>query len=461
MEIENPKIDISLKNLGQSAFSRGMVSLIQRPVLSLLGMTEISRLHQTIAPEKRRENFPATALKALNVTYQWRGDGLQDFPKDKPLIVVSNHPFGGIEGLILLDLIRKWREDTRFLGNFILEKIPEMQDLIVSVDPFGGSAAGNRNSSPMREAIKWLKNGHVLGAFPSGVVSHWHLSQREVVDPAWKKSIAKLARSTNAWVLPLYIDGRNSVLFQLVGFVHPLLRTAFLGREFLRSQHQTVKIELGRPISPSEMAEYECNESLIEFLRLRTYILKNRSRTSKKTASFFNFKFPAQKHRIISAPMACERLRREIDLLGEDHVLARSGKFMVFHATAPQIPNVLNEIGRQREITFREVSEGTGKSCDVDRFDQYYHHVVNWDVEQNRIVGAYRLGKTDEIVAARGIGGLYTSTLFHYTYEANKTTWPFDRSRSVFCCKGLSKGLLFAQSFVERHSKFCCKKSRV
>ncbi len=116
----------------------------------------------------------------------------------------------------------------------------------------------------------------------------------------------------------------------------------------------------------------------------------------------------------ITTAVSSEALLEETKSLPIEQVLAVSDPFAVFYADAQQIPNTLQEIGRLREITFRLANEGTGRATDLDVFDLHYVHLFLWNTERNEVVGAYRLGKTDEIVSNLGDRGLYTTTLFDY-----------------------------------------------
>jgi putative hemolysin len=119
----------------------------------------------------------------------------------------------------------------------------------------------------------------------------------------------------------------------------------------------------------------------------------------------------------VVAPVAPASLAAEVGQLPAEQLLLTSGPYRVYYAHAGQIPSLLQEIGRLREITFRAVGEGTGRAIDLDRFDAHYLHLFVWQGATQEVVGAYRLGRTDRILASQGQKGLYTATLFNFAAE--------------------------------------------
>jgi putative hemolysin len=393
------------------------------PILErLLGVKTLANRYEEIQRENNNydsQGFIRRVLNDFGISYDVSAEQLQELKNVGPVIVVANHPFGGIEGLLLLEILRSVRPDTKFLANYLLGSVPELNDCFVLVDPFENQSSTRRNITPLRSALTWLKQGGVLGVFPSGTVSHLHLRKREVLDPPWSQKIAALARRANAAVLPIYIHGRNSTLFQIAGLIHPLLRTALLPREFYGRRNCKIRIEVGNIIPTSKINEFTQDEQLISYLRLRTFLLKNRTITgNKRRKKNFNFKkFFVNKIVPIEHEIDKEILAKEISKLPSKLALLESGNYRVYCAKAWQIPNTLLEIGRLREITYREAGEGTGKGRDLDTFDRYYTHLFTWNTKELELVGAYRMAKTDAVLRRVGVKGLYTRTLFDYNED--------------------------------------------
>jgi len=336
-------------------------------------------------------------------------------PESGPLIVVANHPFGGIETTVLLETMLSVRKDVKFLANHLLEKIPSTRDRCIYVDPFEGKEAWRKNVSGLREALSWVRGGNALCVFPAGAVSHLQLSRAEISDPEWSATIGRLVRLSQADVLPVCFHGRNGFLFQLAGVVHPRLRTLLLVREFVNKCNSTINFRVGNLIKAKKLAKFENDRALSSYLRLRTYILASSRNEEKQYTPFSTFPLfnRARKLKPVVGPAELPVMERELALL-ERRRLASVGDFKVYCARAKQIPAVLKEIGRLRELSFRQANEGTGNSIDLDTFDNYYLHLFVWNDKKHELVGAYRLARTDSVERHLGVAGLYTNLLFKY-----------------------------------------------
>ena len=174
-----------------------------------------------------------------------------------------------------------------------------------------------------------------------------------------------------------------------------------------------IKVEIGNVIPYEKLDQFETDKDRTLYLRLRTYILGNRGRLDFKEVSKIHKKKDINYDKVID-PIDKNLLQEEIDNLPVKQLLLENGDSVVLYARAHQIPNLLREIGRLREITFRGTNEGTGKEIDLDEYDNYYFHLFIWKKTAKDLVGAYRLGGTDEILPSFGKKGLYTQSLFKY-----------------------------------------------
>ena len=335
-------------------------------------------------------------------------------PAKGPLVAVANHPFGVLDGAALAVLLLRVRPDVKILTNSLLEGIPELHDHCIFVDPFGAPSSADRNVKPLKQAVEWLRQGGALAAFPAGEVSQWDVRTAQVTDPEWNTVAARLVRMTGASALPVYFCGRNSIAFQLLGMINPRFRTLFLLQEFLQHRQTDVQVRLGSAISSELMANLDSDEEATEYLRLRTYLLSYRG----KKAISLPIKMRAALPRKAQEPIAPEVPSRfvidNITALPGERLLVENADFAVYAARAPELPHLLDELGRLREIAFRAAGEGTGRSCDLDQFDAYYWHLLLWNKQKQELAGAYRAGNTDEIIRAHGVKGLYTNTVFRY-----------------------------------------------
>src|SRR5712671_6570494 len=335
-------------------------------------------------------------------------------PPTGPVVVVANHPFGVLDGAVLTVLLTRVRPDVKILPNFLLRDVPELHRHCIFVDPFQSEHPAGSNRRALREAFAWLRTGGMLAIFPAGEVSHWQMPEAKIADPEWNETAVRLVRKTGASTLPVYFCGRNSVGFQLLGMVHPRIRSAFLLQEFLQQEGKTVELRVGSVIAGESVASIADDHEAIEYLRWRTYLLARRSKPENSWPAAMRSVLALKPREATAPALRPELLADELAALPEDRCLLQSGEFAVYLARASEVPQLLQEVGRLREVTFREAGEGTGKSRDLDRFDNYYWHLLLWHKTKRELVGAYRAGDTTEILAAHGIEGLYTSTLFRY-----------------------------------------------
>ena len=391
---------------------RTIFSILKLPLSKLLHLNTLNSKYAEAHVPGEDHRFTDRALGALNIRCDVSEDDIARIPTQGPVVVVSNHPFGAVEGMLLISMLASVRRDVKFLANFILARIPEMCPWIIQVDPFGSAASAGRNIRPMREAMSWLREGGMLGVFPAGEVSHLTLKQRRITDPPWSDTVARLIRKTEATVLPIYFGGHNSTLFQILGLVHPRLRTVMLPRELIRKCNSQIPMRIGNPIPFRKMSRFEKDSDLTEYIRMRTYFLAKRptqKADEKEEASSNSVQGTA-----ILPPVEAALIRKDLNSLPAEQLLAESGDYQAYCTRKNQSPHLMQEIGRLREVTFREVGEGTGKETDLDEFDDYYTQLFVWNKVRREIVGAYRLGLSDEIIAQRGIKGLYTRSLFKF-----------------------------------------------
>ena len=405
-----------------STLRSGSLRPLMRVLLTeLLGVRKIERLYRSLPPFRNPSEFARAALERLGAHFDLRPEEQFRIPTHGPAIVVANHPFGGLEGLFMIWLLTCLRSDVRILANVHLSRIPDLRPLFFSIDPLGGAAAAHVNATGLRQALRWVKGGGLLLMFPAGEVSHLDPHSGAVTDPVWSPVAARLIRLAGATVVPVFIDGRNSVHFQLAGLIHARLRTLLLARELFNKKHKPIRVRIGRQILFTRLRGIKTDEELAAHLRVKTYVVGAADGVSE-------FLSHRARENVLDATLAQvverERLQVEIAALPADQLLVESGEFRVYYASARQIPWLLQEIGRCRELTFRAVGEGTGRASDIDLFDDYYEHLFVWNAERCELVGAYRLGQVDRIHARFGKRGLYTSTLFDYREQLLKQLNP-------------------------------------
>lgn len=417
MEAEKPfKIDTSKISNAVLRVGAG----ISRPLIErTLCFPELNRIYGESSKVDGDLSFTNRVLEAMNVTFEVGAQENFAFPTEGPVVLVANHPFGGIEGLLMISMLERLRPDSKVMANFILSMIAEIREWFFFVNPFGGAAAKRENMASMRASLKWVEDGHALAVFPSGEVSSIDIRTGRVRDPAWSPTIAKIIRKTGATVIPVFFSGHNGALFNMAGLIHPRLRTLLLPKQFVNKRNRTLHAELGQPVTPKEMEPYDTDEELINYLRLKTYVLGERETAKPKRRlprlprlSIRHAQEPEQEP--IIDPVPPEELEAELASLPPDSLLVESKGMEVYHARKRDIQKCMREIARLREVTYREVGEGTNKSMDTDSYDEYYLHIFIWNKEKREIVGAYRIGEADIICQKMGVKGLYTASCFKY-----------------------------------------------
>lgn len=373
------------------------------------------------------DNFFKLACKHLSLNYDL--SGLENIPKEGPCVIVCNHPHGMSDGLMFGDIAMKVRSDIRIVVNEFLQCVRGMAPYEIMVDVYGGEAAKRANMAGMREILRWLKAGHCILVFPSGSAATYSHRDKRVIDDPWQANISSIIRKTGATVVPMHISGRTGIFFQLVSMLNKGLRGNFLAREILRDGRMRHTISLGRPITPATIAITPNDEALSDFLRLGSMMLRYPRTTATASAAPRDMRPIAE-----SAP--ADVLKAEIAALPSDCLYAEtSAGLKVYAAEAEQIPQLLREIGIQREHTFRAVGEGSGNACDLDAFDSTYTHLIMWDSKAERLAGAYRMGRTDRIMDKQGFKGIYNSGFFSFSKKLQQVLRRGLEMGRAFICK--------------------------
>ena len=383
----------------------------------LMKILKISTLNKIYDRNKHLSEveFLNAILDEFQIKFEIPEEDLKRLPKEGPYITISNHPLGGIDGILLLKLMLEREPNFKIIANFLLHRIEPMKPYIMPVNPFENHKDSKSSVVGIKETLRHLADGKPLGIFPAGEVSTYKDGEL-IVDKPWEEGALKIIKKANVPVVPIYFHAQNSKLFYTLSKLNDTLRTAKLPSELLTQKNRVIKVRIGKPISTTEQAEYKEISEFGEFLRKKTYMLSNAFEEENKLQlpKLNTAKPPKQ----IVKPANHEQILEEIKVLKEDdHRLLQSKNYQVFLTTAEKIPNILHEIGRLREITFRAVGEGTNEAIDLDKYDQYYHHMFLWDDEAQIIAGAYRMGLGSKIYEQHGIEGFYLHELFRFEPE--------------------------------------------
>lgn len=367
----------------------------------------ISKFSDSIVHQKEINNFLAenahlgsfefieNALELLNFNYLLSQSNLQNIPATGRVVIIANHPLGGLDAFALIKAISTVRKDIKIVANDFLHAIEPLKPIILDINNF----KERQTKESIHKIYDALNAEEALIIFPAGEVSR--ATPKGIRDGKWHKSFLKFASRTASPILPVFIGGKNSKTFYSVSALNKKLSTLLLADEMFKQKNKKIELLIGEVIpvehiNPPSIAK----DKLIALYKKHVYGLKRKE-------SFF----------VTQKAVALAEDRREIKkelkkstLLGQ----TKDGKKIYLYEWSTNNSSLLNEIGRLREISFREVGEGVNKRRDIDKYDRFYKHIVLWDNEDLEVVGAYRIGVSAEIVQEYGIEALYTNSLFNY-----------------------------------------------
>jgi len=391
---------------------------------TLMSVTKINALNEIYDDRKHLSGpeFLESCLEHLEIDYEIPEKDLKRIPKTGPFITISNHPLGGIDGIILMQTLIKQRNDFKIIANFLLHRLEPLKPFIMPVNPFENRKEVKSSMVGIKESIQHLRKGHPLGIFPAGEVST-HKEDKTIVDRPWLQEAMKLIQKSQVPVVPIYFHAKNSSSFYRLAKLNDSFRTAKLPGEMLTQKHRKIKVRIGNPISVEDQNQHKTLEDYTLFLRKKTYMLSSGFDGKKSLLKNIpkQIKFPSRPPKAIVKETSEFLMQQEIDFCRENEKrLLVSKNYEVFLAERKDIPNIVKEIGRLREITFRAIGEGTNNPTDLDEFDDFYHHLFLYDSDADKIVGAYRMGFGLNIFPKYGIDGFYLQQLFRFEPELHK-----------------------------------------
>jgi putative hemolysin len=387
----------------------------------LLRVLRISAINKIYENNKHKSDldFLNGILDDCKIKFEIPEEDLKRIPKDGPFITVSNHPLGGIDGALLLKLLIEKRADYKIIANFLLHRIAPLIPYVMPVNPFETRKDAKSSIAGIKNALVHLREGKPLGIFPAGEVSTYKDGKLKV-DKPWEDGAIRLIKKANVPVIPIYFHAKNSRLFYVMSKISDTLRTAKLPSEVMSQKGRVIRVRIGKPISVKDQDAYKEIPAFYEFIRRKTYMLANPFEKAHRLISTSNIKIRKSPKKITTQRNSNLFVKEVAALREKNGRLLESKNYEVFFASAKDIPNIIHEIGRLREITFRVVGEGTNKAIDLDIYDQYYHHLFLWDREANCLAGAYRMGLGKEIYKTYGIKGFYINTLFRIEPELHQ-----------------------------------------
>lgn len=285
-----PTPKLSLAEYYDSPAKRRLIRFVEK----LTGQPKLQKLYERYRADLAHEPFFAAAIKLLELDVKFSASRLAQIPATGPLVIVANHPFGVLDGLLISWIVSLRRTDFKVLTNAVLDGAPEASEWLLPIDFAGTREAQAVNIATRSEALKLLGDGGCIVVFPAGGVSTSPTPfDKMAVDDTWKPFTAKLITKSQASVTPIYFDGQNSRLYQLASHASLELRLALMFREVKRRIGKRVNVEIGETIGPDVIATAGKRHELMAFLREQTYGMAP-EKARKKIAKAYE-KFEAKK----------------------------------------------------------------------------------------------------------------------------------------------------------------------
>ncbi len=338
--------------------------------------------------------FVHSVLEHFNISYKTDNREILNIPSLGKCIVVANHPLGAIDALIMIQMLTAVRQDKKIkiVANVLLSQLKPLEELIIPVDNISGKLT--RTSLKLIEES--LQNEELVIFFPAGEVSRANING--VMDSRWKKGFLKFAKRTQAPILPIHINARNSLGFYTVSMLYKPLGAMLLAHEMMKTKDSVIEFTIGELISQQTISSM--NLSLKQHAKL---FRKHLYKISKGKKGIY------KTEQCIAHPESRQIIKQE--LAAAEQLGTTTDNKIIYLVEHNNAPTLLNEIGRLREYSFRKVGEGSGRQKDLDRYDEYYQHLVLWDDQDLEIVGAYRFGECNWILSWAGKEGLYLNEL--------------------------------------------------
>ncbi|GAB3058954.1 lysophospholipid acyltransferase family protein [Stenotrophomonas tumulicola] len=373
---------------------------LARPLLRSVGRwSRLDRIEEFLRRNAnvRGFDFVAAGLDFIEGRYHVDPGALARIPATGRLLIVANHPSGALDALALLDAVGRVRRDVRIVANDLLGAIGPLQDLLLPVRILGGKV----QRTSLQAVEQALAAEQCVIVFPAGEVSR--LSLLGIRDGRWQRGFVRFARAAAAPVLPVRVEARNSALFYGASTLFKPAGTALLAREMFARRGRPLRLRIGEPM---QLGQGDPAAQLLAVRRALYALGRNEPAADARHAGPEPLAAPAPPAQVAADIAAATVLGQTAD-----------GK-QILLASCQADSALLRELGRLRELTFRQVGEGTGRSRDLDDFDLQYQHIVIWDGAAQRIAGAYRIMRGAQALARRGLAGLYSASLFRYSDDA-------------------------------------------
>jgi len=263
--------DISYAHSATSRSGRALIRTMENLTGRVGLIKRAAGYEQDIATGR---DFWQVMVERYGLSLEVIAGSLANIPRDGPVIMIANHPYGILDGLMMGHILRQTRGDFRILAHQVFRRAPDIERVILPISFDGTKEAVALNLATRRAALDYLGQGGVIGIFPGGTVSTAATPFARPIDPGWRGFTARMVAKSGATVVPVYFDGHTSRMFQIASHLHQTLRMGLLIKEFHKRLDTPVRVAVGEPIARAALDRHVGDtKSLMAFLRSKTYEL--------------------------------------------------------------------------------------------------------------------------------------------------------------------------------------------
>jgi len=388
-------------------------ALVLNLVERLVGAHKMNALMEEIGrPWPDAPTVVDMLFERLDIKWEVENPEVIEQLDDKPKVFVANHPYGLPDAFALFRLLTRYRSNIRIFANKLLEATQLDEPRLLFVDPFAAADSRGQNRKSIATAMRHLRDGGDLALFPGRICSHLKTSDWTISDSEWTDHVRRFLEISGGEMVPLYISGRNSMLFNLSGLIHPRIRTYMLLREFLRGGHDFI-FRVGEPVTSSQLTKVSHSMSVGTFARSLVYGLKTGSPKVPDIPQLItpNLRTDAEQHSATRQTTAISG-KHAHDVLKQHDVLVEQNGYTIFRSENGASNELMDMICEVRFAAYASQTSVSSPSELKDRFDEFYSHLLLWDNDKRKIVGVYRYLLPANDNGAVSVDNLVTHSIF-------------------------------------------------
>jgi len=391
---------------------------LMRMIEKIVGVEKLNALMDDIGrPWPAANPLIDELFDRLNIRWKIENPEILEELDDRPKVFVANHPYGLPDAFALFQLLTKYRGDVRIFANKLLAATQLDEPSLLYVDPFGAAESRSQTRKSIAAALRHLRSGGDLALFPGRICSHLKTSDWTISDADWTDQVRNFVETCDGEMVPLYISGRNSMLFNLSGLIHPRIRTYLLLREFLRGGHDFT-FRVGEPVNANQLRRVSRSMSVGGFARSAVYSLKTGSPKVHDLPQLIEpeLRSEIEAETIKRRPVATggKIVRKMLD---HEQILVRHNGFTVFDVMPGISQKLLDLVCEIRFSAYASEANVDNPSELEDTYDAFYNHLILWDDERSTVAGVYRYTLPDPVSQPINSENLVTNSIFNLSPE--------------------------------------------